>query len=257
MRPLYLDPGTDWRVALDDGPSLRLSADGRARSLFPIARLSRVVSPLRACWDSTALLACLKSGVPVLFADPRGETVGWCFGNRKRESTITGLLRIAVDEPDGEVWINDWQRAIMQKEIIATLRALGVRNPAKASCTDASAARSRLCNWHRHRLGQPVVPWLKVLERCTAAIVAEELAESIGSPELIAYPVPGLHLGIVFSDLLEWRSHRILAELQPQDLEKDPLRWAAAEAERQGTMLRSGIRTLLHSLETMLRRRVG
>jgi hypothetical protein len=183
--------------------------------------------------------------------------VGWCFGNRKRESTITGLLRIAVDEPDGEVWIKNWRHAIMQQEMIATLRALGVRNPANASCTDAPAGRSRLCNWHRHRLGQPIGQWLNVLERCTAAIVAEELSESIGPPELIAYPMPGLHLGIVFSELLEWRLHRILAELQPQDLDQDPLRWAAAAAERQGIILRSKIRALLYSLETLLRKRVG
>lgn len=91
MRPLYLAPGIDWQVSLDDGPSLHISAEGRARSLIQISKLSRVVSPVRVRWESKALIACLRSGVPVLFSDTRGETVGWCFGSRKRESTLSGL----------------------------------------------------------------------------------------------------------------------------------------------------------------------
>ena len=57
MRPLYLDSGLDWQVRLDDGPSLHVSASGRARSLFWISRLSRVLSPARGRWDIDAFLA--------------------------------------------------------------------------------------------------------------------------------------------------------------------------------------------------------
>ena len=44
ITPLYLDAAWPWQVRLDDGPALHISAPGRARSLYPLQRLARVVS---------------------------------------------------------------------------------------------------------------------------------------------------------------------------------------------------------------------
>jgi hypothetical protein len=258
MRPLYLDSGLDWQVRLDDGPSLHVSASGRARSLFRISRLSRVISPARARWDTDALLACLRVGVPVLFIDAKGETVGWCFGSRKRESTLANLLRIAVDEPDGGTWIRDWERAAARREVMATFRAIGLCGLHSSEHLEAAGARSRLCNWHRRRLGWAVGPWLHCLERYSEALAAEQLQEHVGDSGLIAHASPGIHLGLILSGLLQWRLHRII-DCSPAAgmLAVDPGRWAATAIEQHGTPLRLAAGALIGSLESVLRERMG
>ena len=111
IKPLYLDSSLAWQVRLDDGPALNISAPGRARSLYPLQRLARVISPSQAQWSTTALLACLRAGVPVIFHDTTGDPVGWCFGPRKRETTLGSLLREAMGLPQGRQLMVGWQQA--------------------------------------------------------------------------------------------------------------------------------------------------
>ncbi len=76
IRPLYLETSVEWTVALDDGIALSISAPDRTRRLFPLARLSRVVSPEKAKWTTPALVGCLRHGVPVVFHDNKGDPWG-------------------------------------------------------------------------------------------------------------------------------------------------------------------------------------
>ncbi|MEY6433622.1 CRISPR-associated endonuclease Cas1 [Thioalkalicoccus limnaeus] len=71
-RPLYIAPGADTYVSLD-GPALCISREERAPQLFPLQRLSRVVTATNVGWSSPALLACAERGISVLFLDEQGE----------------------------------------------------------------------------------------------------------------------------------------------------------------------------------------
>lgn len=250
IRPLYLDAGLPWQVQLDDGPALHISAPGRARSLYPLQRLARVISPSHAQWSTPALLACLRAGVPVLFHDTAGDTIGWCFGPRKRETTLDELLREALDQPSWAGLIEGWTMSAQRREIMAALRAM---NTACAR-QEPAAVRSHLCNLHRVRTGLPARHWLIALQRVNAALVTERLHGLIGDPALIGYAREGLHLARTVSALMEWQLHRLLHATPLLALAQGtPSRFAAAAVERHGATLHRCCGELAGSLEQHLR----
>lgn len=250
IRPLYLDAALPWQVRLDEGVALHVSAPGRARSLYPLRRLARVISPSHAQWSTPALLACLRAGVPVLFHDADGDTVGWCFGPRKRETTLDQLLREALDQPQWSALIDTWVEATHRREIVAALRALNT----VSQLLEPAAARSHLCNLHRLRIGRPARGWLVALQRANAALVAERLHGLLGDPALIGYAREGLHLARTLSELMEWQLHRILHAAAPLELlNTAPSRFAAAAVEHHGAALNRCCGDLAGSLEHHLR----
>jgi hypothetical protein len=255
IRPLYLDAGLPWQVRLDDGPALHLSAPGRARTLVPLNQLARVVSPANANWHSAALLACLRAGVPVLFSDGNGAIVAWCFGPRRRETTLGQLLRLSLEAPDGANVLVQWHAACGRREMLATLRALGIRSlPARASLLPADV-RARLCNLHRQRMGRAPGAWLHALERQTQALAAQQVYDSVGDPALIGHAAPGWHLGVALAQLLQWRLHRVLHDNPPDATESSArsARWAAQAVETHGAQLAAAAGAQLGQLEAHLR----
>ncbi len=250
IRALYLDAAQAWRVRLDDGPALHVSASDRARSLYPLQRLARVVCPAHAQWTTAALLACLRAGVPVVFHDPTGEPVGWCFGPRKRETTLGSLLRQALGQPRGTGLIDTWQQAAARREILAVLRALG----SGSRNLEPASVRAHLCNLHRVRSAQAAGPWLRALSRANAALVAERLHGLVGDPALIGFAAEGLHLGRVMNDLMEWQLHRLLhaAPLSVLRL-ASPGRFAAQAIEQGAAALHRCCGELAGGLELHLR----
>ena len=253
IRPLYLDAALAWQVRLDDGPALHISAPGRARSLYPLQRLARVLSPSHAQWSTPALLACLRAGVPVLFHDAAGQTVAWCFGPRKRETTLGSLLREALDQPQWAGLMGAWQQTAHRREILAALRT--VRRPGSASaCLEPAAVRVQLCNLHRLRTGQPARAWINALQRANVALVAQHLHGLVGDPALIGFAREGLHLGQTFAALMEWQLHRILnAAPLLNFVDGTPGRFAAEAIERHGAALHRCCGDLSGSLEHHLR----
>jgi hypothetical protein len=253
IRPLYLDAALQWQVQLEEGPALNVCAPGRARSLYPLQRLARVVSPSHARWSTTALLACLGAGVPVLFHDAAGNTIGWCFGPRKRETTLGELLREAIDQPAWAGLIDAWIQSAHRREIMVALRAM---NTACAG-REPAAVRSHLCNLHRVRMGVPARRWLVALQRANDALVTERLHAMIGDPALIGYAREGLHLARTVSALMEWRLHMLLYATPLSELAQGtPGRLAAAAIERHGAALHRCCGDLAGSLEQHLRERL-
>jgi hypothetical protein len=250
IRPLYLDAALPWQVRLDDGPALHVSAPGRARSLYPLRRLARVVSPSHAQWSTPALLACLRAGVPVLFHDAHGDTIAWCFGPRRRETTLANLLREALDQPHWAALIDSWVESTHRNEMLAALRALNT----VALVLEPPAVRAHLCNLHRLRIGRPVRGWLVALQRANAALVTERLHDLLGNPALIGYAREGLHLARTFDELMEWQLHRILHATPPLELlHTAPSRFAAQAVEHHGAALARACGVLAGSLEHHLR----
>jgi hypothetical protein len=249
-RPLYLDPTLQWQVKLDEGVALNVSAPGRARSLYPLQRLARVVCGKHSQWHTEALLACLEAGVPVIFHDSRGDAVAWCFGGRRREATLGQLLREGLGRPEWPERFGLWAGAAQRREMLGALRQLGLRT----ARLDAAHVRALLCNQHRRRLGQPAGPWLRALQQATAGLACELLARSVGDGALLAYAQPGLHLPRELARLLEWRQHLILHGRPAADLRAlAPGRYAAAALEQCGAMLHRACGELLGDLELQLR----
>lgn len=250
IRPLYLEPAVRWSVRLDEGPALHVSAPGRARSLFPLTRLSRVICPATASWTTTALMECLRSGIPVVFHDAKGDPLGWCFGPRRRETTLASLLREAIHRGDGNELLARWILTIERHEVLAALRAASIRSEQLA----APQARARLCNGHRLRLGFPVGAHLRALQRSCSALVAQQLQACVGDPELIGFATPGQHLGRTLSALLEWQCHRIICDSAIASLVGvSPARYAAEALERHSGRLHRACGEMLGRLERHLR----
>jgi hypothetical protein len=250
IRPLYLEPTVRWSVRLDEGPALHVSAPGRARSLFPLTRLSRVICPATSAWTTPALLECLRSGVPVVFHDAKGDPLGWCFGPRRRETTLASLLREAVDREDGNELLGRWTIATERHEVLGALSAASTASEQLA----AAQARARLCNVHRLRLGFPIGAHLRALQRSCSALVAQQLQASVGDPELIGFAAPGQHLGRTLSTLLEWQCHRVICDSAIASfVGVSPTRYAAEALEHHSGRLYRACGEMLGRLERHLR----
>jgi hypothetical protein len=250
IRPLYLEPTLRWTVRLDEGHTLNVSAPGRARSLFPLTRLSRVICPATAEWTTNALLECLRFGIPVVFHDAKGDPLGWCFGPRRRETTLASLLREAIDRGDGRDLLASWTIAMERHEVLAALRAANTQSEQLA----AAQARARLCNVHRRRLGFPIGAHLRALQRSCSALVAQQLQACVGDPELIGFAAPGQHLGWTVSTLLEWQCHRVICESAIGSfVGVTPARYAAEALESHSGRLSRACGEMLGHLERHLR----
>lgn len=248
LKPLYLPAGRNWTLR-DLGPALGVQAPGRALTWYPYTRLSRVVSATDAQWLGTALVACLQHGVPVIFTDGHGEPQGYCYGNRRRETTLDGLLHMALDMPDWHDRYRFWRKAMRHRLAAQALARAGIP---RAVHTPA-AARSHLCNHHHQRLLQRPGPLLSALRAPLHALAAARLMELL-TPERLGHPAPGFCLVRELGELLQWPAHALLDDLEPWDLaEADCSFLAASLVEAHGLPLRRSLEFMLTSLEIWLR----
>lgn len=108
-RPLYLAPVPDTYVSLD-GPALCVSREERAPQLFPLRRLSRVMSATSISWSSAALLACAEHGISVLFLDDGGEIVARLTGRPGLRDELLQRLTEFLLLPQAEGMYGYWLR---------------------------------------------------------------------------------------------------------------------------------------------------
>ena len=249
LKPLYLASGHRWQVRLD-GAALRVCGRARAPSRYPLRRLSRVVSATDVQWNTEALLGCLGAGVPVLFCDSGGRPKAWCFGPRRRETTLEGLLREGLSRMDWDDRFADWRRAAERREMMLALHDFGL----VGQDLSAPTVRAGLCNAHQRRFGVGVAPHLGALRTAMAGLVARYMTDAIGDADLIAWARPGLHLGECFTDLTVWRGHIELQARGAFDLRcTTPGRLAAEILESAGSRFDATIGTLLGDFERWLR----
>lgn len=251
LRPLHLEARIAWSIELDDEVALRITAPGRARALVPLVGLARVSSPTCAVWSTAALLACLRGGVPVVFHDHRGDAVGWCFGPRRRETTLGTLLRQALDAPWWEERFDTWCRAVATRAAAQALAGAGSR----CRSSTPQASRAVLAERHRQRAGTAAAPWLRALRRSASALAAQVLSEEVGDARLIGYARPGLHLGERLLTLCEGTQMHLLLQTPLHALAgATPGRWAAVTLEQRGAELHRALGEVLGDLERNLRR---
>ncbi len=209
MKPLYVNgrPGT--RIALD-GPALKLSLPARADTLYPLGRLSRVVTSGAVDWSTEALLACAERGISVTFLRRDGAVRGYLFGESDRRETLWQRLRDLLDRPDWQARYADWCANVESQARRALCRRLGLDPqrlpPARLARAVADLAQSYA--------GPTVFAFVeRRLRGLLAALVAELLAgRGLGAAQL---RVLGERLALVhdLAALLAWDLHLPVLEL--------------------------------------------
>lgn len=172
MKPCYLNAADGLRVELD-GPALRVSLPQRAATLYPLARISRVIASGDLDLSTAALLACAERGITVTFLDRDGRLRAYLFGESTCREGLFLRLRDLLDRPDWQDRYGDWRRAMHSRARRALARQAGI-DPAALAQGRLEALLAGL----RRRYGDPRACRRldRRLEGLLAALVAELLA---------------------------------------------------------------------------------
>lgn len=251
-RPLYLPAGRDLCVSLD-GRALRITGTARSTVRHPLLRLSRVISDRGVQWDSLALVACLELGIPVTFHDAGGKILGTCFGRTRRESSLSGMLRTAVDDIDWSQRYLDWEMATSRSRALEAMQRIGCPRPREDGADDA-VFRTAFCNAHYRRFGQSMRPLLAKVSTAASAQYAVWLADAVPDLSLLGWPREGFSLFESVQRILAWDIHALVHSL-PKDapISRNPEFLAAELVEQSGPYLARCFGQVLGGLEHWLR----
>ena len=111
MKPCYLDGRGGLQVRLD-GPALSARRPGRATTLVPLRRISRIIASGPVELATPLLLACAERGITVTFLHEDGALRAYLFGDAPRRQSLFQRLQDFLDRPDWLRRYNDWRRSI-------------------------------------------------------------------------------------------------------------------------------------------------
>lgn len=183
IRPLYLAAGA--RAVEQDGPALRIGAEGRADARVPIRLLSRVVTRTDVQWSAGALGACMRAGVPLVFLDSDGRPTGFCLPAFPRDDDLARRLDILEREPDGPAAFENWAAAEERREILAVA---GLPSGDASFDLRPESVRRAVCAWTNLAPEQADAMWRR-LEGGLAAQVTGLLLAALLPPQRAA-PAP-------------------------------------------------------------------
>jgi hypothetical protein len=255
MRPLYLDGSQALQVSLD-GPALCVEGESRADGRYPLSRVTRVVVRGPVEWRTEALLACLRSGIPVTFLDHRGDAEALCFGARHRERGLGSYLREFLDLANWRDQYAIWFSAMERRAVLNACRALGLR----LDDLRPEQARQAILNSQSRRFwGVRLGPYYRYLKGLLVSHTAEVLSRAGLEADLMCWRREGLNLVLDFARLQEWDLHALVRALldaapQPRDLSHRAL---TAAFEAQAAQRDRRIEVCLHSFERWLRELLG
>ena len=141
MKPLYL-AGKAVSVRVD-GPALKVSKPEEADRLFPLRRLSRVISSPRVDWELPALLACASHGINVNFLADDGSLLARCIGQADDHDGLDQLLEAFLYRPDWEPLYRQWLAAVENMALRSLLRRSGL-------VLDGAPEAKELEHWFRN-----------------------------------------------------------------------------------------------------------
>lgn len=248
-RPLYLQTSGDACVRLDSAVALRIEVDTRLAQRAPLSQISRVVSRTSVRWESDALVACMKRGIPVHFIDAAGKAQGFCFGARRVETTLAALLKNALDNEDWQHCYTEWK--LNQHRARAAQALLLCQLP--ASDHNLKNVHNVLCNLHRTRHGEPAGVALGALQRLAHAEAAAVLDATVGDARLINWYRPGLCLINDFSGLIGLHAHTVVHHASVLPLPEQTARWAVLQYELHAALWASSAGALCGAFERFLR----
>lgn len=230
ISPLYLDGSAGLRVRRD-GPSLMVVQCARAPGRYPLQRLSRVVTDTRVEWTSEALIGCMQYGVPVFFNNAAGQTIGACYGARRREATLGNLLKLSKMQIEWNLDLQVWFDGIEQREAIACAKRLALHGIESSS---VDQIYSKTVNHIYLKWKCAPSKYLAAYTTVLRPWVEQQLLDSIGGDiSSIVWPAAGWHLGEKFLYLSRWHAFSLLADSRAAPVAgMSPLHWAASELHR-------------------------
>jgi hypothetical protein len=248
-RPLYLHKGSAQKLDLDATRRLRIDRKDLPERRIPLHHVSRIVCSSTLDISSRALMACLQHGIPLAIVDTNGDTLGWCMGSRRKETSMRQLLVHALDDPDWpthyKVWLDQQKLAIA----VQTLLLCGVPTTAAARYNP----RTALCNAHFQKHHQACARHVNALALLAQHELAAILAQEVSQPQLLAWHRPGLNLLEDLSQLLSLHAHTDLhhAPLMPAPDQLTP--WSIRHYERHTAHWQQRIGQLVYGFEQFLR----
>lgn len=120
--PLYLYGRQPTQVNAD-GPALRVCIVGKAPLRYPLARIARVIAGPRVEWQATALAACQRESLPIVFLDAAGEPTGYLQPVQGKASRLHSVIEEMLGRPDWAMHYSHWLRAKRMNLVQAWRRA--------------------------------------------------------------------------------------------------------------------------------------
>lgn len=116
--PLYLfgPPGT---TIAADGPALKVQCASQAARRYPLSRIARIIAGPSVEWRTSALAACQREGLPIVFIGPTGVPSGWLQPARCKTSRLDGVIEEMVSRPDWRSHYTCWLRSTRMKMLQA------------------------------------------------------------------------------------------------------------------------------------------
>lgn len=249
--PLYLSAASVEKIDIDSARRLCISRSGMPIRHIPLHHISRIVCQSHLEITGKVLIECMKSGIPVAIENSAGETVGWCIGARRIESTMRQLMIHALDDPDFHSYYEGWLEIQFLAIAVEILILCGV--PATASARQNP--REALCNAHFKKHSQPCGKIVNCISRLAQHEFAACLSNEINAPELIAWSIPGLNLINDLGKLIGLHAHTDIHHAQHLPVIENYDQWSIRYYERHANHWQIRISHLLFAFEQFLRKR--
>jgi CRISPR associated protein, Cas1 family len=198
-RPLFLNPALRGQIDLD-GPALRLRAEHRAETRFPLDRVSRIIVGARVNWSARALQVCLERGIPIVIAGAGGAPLGSMLPVRVPALPLASALEELLCCPDWRDIYRRWQRAERMRMLAAWRQA----QQAEGTGPDPAAYQS-LVRRYVYRAGTMARETAGFWHSALYAIAVEALRRWGVTPVMWGDGGDALDLRRDLSDLLELR----------------------------------------------------
>lgn len=211
QRPLYLVAAQSMDVTYR-APALTIAVHGCADALYPLARISRILSRGAVAWSGEALAGCLDHGVPVLLMADDGRLRGVLTPHRHPPADLSLHLASAPLAPEWPEHYRNWYLSQQRRIINRLAAALGWR---LHDCRPGVVQRRLDLALHQHwqrppqtLLGGPMVG--------LRATVAESLAQAGVDAGIATGAWGGMNLADDLARLAAWPLRgRLLASPVP------------------------------------------
>jgi len=200
MRPLYLQACPGMRVEFEE-PALKICQPDKARLLFPLSRVSRIVVYGFVQWQTEAMLACGRAGVSIVFLERNGDFIGRWQGKVSNHVPFLQNLGVLLEREQAAVCYQNWLLAMQRRAARSAARRL-------ALCDWQTADLYALEQWRNRNL-QP--QWLAVLQQLKGIILSAVLAYLSG----FGYRQKPLVVAGISHDLAEDLTHLLWLDFLP------------------------------------------
>ena len=247
--PLYLHHGSAQRLDLDAAQRLHLERKDLPPRRRPLHHVSRIVCSSSLDISARALMACLQGGIPLSIIGSDGQTLGWCLGTRRKETSLRQLLTHALDDPAWAslygVWLTQHQAATAAQVLLLC----GVPSTPAARHNP----RAALCNAHFLKHQQGCAHHLHALSLLAQHELAAQLMHESSDPALLAWHRPGLNLISDLGQLISLHAHTDVHHAPRLAPPEQLTRWSVALYERQAAHWQQRMSQLLFAFEQFLR----